>query len=133
MFDAMKISASGLSAETVRIDVVANNLANQDTAAAPGGAPYQSEFVQLLSLPANRQGVGQGVEVGAIGSQPTPAIVVHNPTSPYANNKGNVLYANVSVATQMVDLIQAESAYQANANAFTAEGGTYVKTFSLGA
>ena len=133
MFDALKISATGLGAETVRIDVVANNLANQNTMLTPGGGPYQSEFVQLLSLPANSQGVGQGVEVGGIYNQATPTVTVYDPTSPYANAKGQVLYPNVSVSTQMVDMIQAESAYQANANAFTAESSTYVKALSLGA
>ena len=133
MFDALNISATGLGAETVRLDVVANNLANQDTTTTPAGGPYQSEFVQLLSLPANRQGVGQGVEVGGIYNQATPTVAVYSPTNPAANAKGVVVYPNVNVASQMVDLIQAESAYQANANAFTAEGGTYVKALTLGA
>ncbi len=133
MFDALKISATGLSAETVRVDVVANNLANQDTTSTPAGGPYQSEFVQLLSLPADGQGVGQGVEVGGIYNQTTPTTAVYDPTNPAANANGDVLYPNVSVSSQMVDMIQAESAYQANANAFTAESDTYVKAFSLGA
>ncbi|MCL4522189.1 MAG: flagellar basal body rod protein FlgC [Firmicutes bacterium] len=133
MFDALHISATGLGAETVGIDVVANNLANQDTTATPAGGPYQTEFMQLVALPANKQGVGQGVEVGGIYNQTTPTVAVYDPTNPQANAQGNVLYPNVSVASQMVDMIQAESAYQANANAFSAETSTYVKAFTLGA
>jgi flagellar basal-body rod protein FlgC len=137
MFDAMKISATGLGAETVQLDVVANNLANQDTTATAGQTPYQSEFVQLLSLPpassGTGQGVGQGVEVAGIYSQTTPAVTVYDPGNPAANANGDVSYPNVSVASQMVDLIQAESAYQANANAFSAEGDSYVKALSMGA
>lgn len=133
MFDAMKISATGLSAETVVVDVVANNLANQDTTTTPTGGPYQSEFAELLSMPQDSQGVGQGVEVGGIYSSATPAVQVYDPTDPAANASGQVAYPNVSVSAQMVDLIQAESAYQANANAFTAESDTYVKALSMGA
>lgn len=133
MFDALHISSTGLSAESLRISVIAENLANQDTTATPAGGPYRRQFVQLMALPANAQGVGQGVEVQGIYQDPAPFISVHNPGAPGANAQGNVLYPNVNLSTEMVDLIQAESAYQANANAFQADKSLYLKAFSLGA
>lgn len=137
MFDALKISASGLTAESTRLGVIANNLANIDTTTTPQGGPYRREFVVLSALPASTQGpnrnIGQGVVVSAILQDQSPLKTVYDPTSPLANAQGNVLYPNVHLATEMVDMIDATSAYQANSSAFTADKTMALKALTLGA
>lgn len=135
MFDGMQISASGLTAESLRLSVTADNLANIDTTAGAGGQPYRRQFVLLAPrlAPASGPdaGVGQGVRVTAILPDLSPYKVVYDPQSPLANAQGNVLYPNVHLTTEMVDLIAASRAYQANVTAFNAAKAMDVKVLSL--
>lgn len=137
MLDALKIAATGLQAETMRLDAVANNLANIDTTVTPGGGPYRREMVVLNALPASTagasQGIGQGVEVQAIVPDPSPFKVVYDPTSPQANANGDVLYPNVQLPVEVVDMMQASRAYQADATAFTDAKLMDQKALNLGA
>lgn len=137
MFDAMHIAATGLTAESLRLGVIANNLANADTTATPNGGPYRREFVVLQATPpaahGPNRGVGQGVVVSAILPDMSPLKSVYNPTSPLANAQGNVLYPNVHLSVEMVDMIDASRAYQANSTAFTAAKSMDVKALTLGA
>jgi flagellar basal-body rod protein FlgC len=137
MFDAMQISSTALSAETVRLDLVANNLANATTTQTASGFPYQSESAVLSSLPAPTSGVnagvGQGVMVTAILSSQAPFPQTYDPTSPNANAQGYVLEPNVSLSSQMVNMAEASQAYQANANAFSADKNMVSKALTLGA
>jgi flagellar basal-body rod protein FlgC len=136
MFDGLSISSTGLIAESLRLSLVANNLANADTTVTPQGVPYQSEYAVFQSLPAApsgpNQGVGQGVMVNGIYQSQSPYQVVYDPTSPQANGQGNVLYPNVNLQTQMVDMIEASQAYQANVSAFNAAKTMDVKALSIG-
>ncbi|CAB1128007.1 flagellar component of cell-proximal portion of basal-body rod [Candidatus Hydrogenisulfobacillus filiaventi] len=135
MFDGMRISASALTAEAVRLAVTADNLANLDTTAGVGGQPYRRQFVVLAPRPAPAAGpdagVGQGVRVAAILPDLSPFKVVYDPASPLANAQGDVLYPNVHLTTEMVDLIAASRAYQANVTAFNAAKAMEVKVLSL--
>ena len=136
MFDAMQISASGLTAESLRLDVIANNLANADTTQTPQGGPYRSEFVVFSPISAPSSGpnanIGQGVVVSAILPDLSPFQVVYDPTNPQANAPGDVLYPNVNLATQMVDMVEASQAYQANSSAFTASKATVLQALNIG-
>lgn len=137
MFDGLNIAGSGLTAESLRLGVIANNLANIDTTVTPQGGPYRRHFVVMSSVPAPvagpDRGIGQGVVVSAILSDPSPLTVVYDPTNPAANGQGNVLYPNVRLATEMVDMVEASSAYQANATAFTGAKTMDIKALNLGA
>ncbi len=137
MFDAMQITSTALSAESVRLDLVANNLANATTTKTSSGFPYQSESAVLASLPAPNRGadagVGQGVVVSAILSSQAPFPETYDPSSPLANAQGYVAEPNVSLSAQMVDMAEASQAYQANANAFTADKNMVLKALTLGA
>lgn len=137
MFDALNISTTGLMASSLELSVVASNLANIDTTVTPGGGPYRREMVVLQSLPAASsgayQGVGQGVEVAAIMGDPSPFPLKYDPSSPLANASGYVAYPNVHLATEMVDMIVASRAYQADATAFQAAQSLDVKALTLGA
>jgi flagellar basal-body rod protein FlgC len=136
MFDGMKIASTGLVADSTWISVVANNLANADTTVTPQGGPYRSEYVTFQALSSSSvgssNGVGQGVMVAGIYQDQGPLTVVYDPTNPQANAQGDVLYPNVSLPTQMVDLIQASAAYQANVSAFNSAKAMDVEALTIG-
>jgi flagellar basal-body rod protein FlgC len=133
MFTGLSIPGSALTAETLRMSVIAENLANIDTTATPGGGPYRRQFVVLSARAGGPQGIGDGVEVAAVLPDPSPFKVVYDPQNPLADAQGNVLYPNVHLATEMVDLIAASRAYSANATAFNAVKSQAVKALSIGA
>ena len=142
MFDAMEVSASGLTAERMRMDVVAQNLANAQTTRGVDGQPYRRKEVVL----AERQGEGSfgaalagamtgsnpaGVEVAAIAEDQTPLKQVYDPSHPDADANGYVQMPNVDSVAEMVDLISAQRAYEANVTAMQAAKQMFAKTLEL--
>lgn len=115
------ISASGLSAERYRMEVLASNVANAFTTRTPGGGPYRRQDVVFESL--LRDGLagggpnapsGQGVRVVGVADDPTDFPRVFNPGHPDADGNGFVLMPNVSLPIEMVNLMTASRAYEAN-------------------
>jgi flagellar basal-body rod protein FlgC len=142
MFDAMEISASGLTAERMRMDVTAQNLANAQTTRGADGQPYRRKEVVL----AERQAPGsfgaalsgamstggpKGVEVAAITEDQTPLKRVYDPSHPDADADGYVQMPNVDAVAEMVDLISAQRAYEANVTAMQAAKQMFAKTLEL--
>lgn len=127
---SLDISASGLTAERLRMDLIANNLANAYSTRSARGGPYRRQLPVFAALeapgrpwPASRvsSGVpGMGVEVAAIVEDPSPPRLVYDPGHPDARPDGYVEYPNVDVVTEMVDMLAAERSYQANLAAFGA-------------
>lgn len=136
MFDGLNIASTGMVAESFRLSVVANNLANADTTVTAQGGPYRSEYVTFKSQPASASGpnpgVGQGVMVSGLYQDQSPFKVVYDPSNPQANAQGNVLYPNVNLQTQMVDMIEASQAYQANVSAFNSGKSMDLKALTIG-
>lgn len=141
MFDAIDISASGLTAERLRMDVTAENLANAQTTRTPEGGPYERKTVVLQQA----GGGFAGQLAGAIGGAAEPAGVeavrvvadkapvrrVYDPGHPDADAEGYVLMPNVNPVTEMVDLIDASRAYQANVTALQTSKSAFAKTIEL--
>lgn len=139
LFGALDTSASGLTATRLWMDVIANNLANADTTRTASGGPYQREELVLQERGASPGGplaasdasfggfaVDQGaagVQVSGIVADPTPPHLVYDPGNPDANAKGYVAMPNVNSVTEMVDMITATRAYEANVTAITAVKG----------
>lgn len=163
LFRSMEISASGLSAERLRMDVIANNLANANSTRATRGAdgrwqPYRRQsvlfaardaepFAALLrqataagTAPAASAGTaftapepaGRGVNVVGIVQDPRPFKLRYEPGHPDADARGYVFYPNVDVVTEMVDLITASRAYEANATAINAAKSMAVRALEIG-
>jgi flagellar basal-body rod protein FlgC len=139
-FDSLDISASGLTAERLRMDVTAENLANAQTTRGANGQPYQRQVVvlqQVGGFGATLQGamnggpVPGGVEVSGIVSDPTPDKLVYNPSSPDANAQGYVRMPNVNPVTEMTDLISESRSYEANVTAMQTAKTMYTKTLDL--
>jgi flagellar basal-body rod protein FlgC len=137
LFGALDISGSGMTAERLRMDTIANNLANANTTRTAAGGPYRREEVVLqavgstpglpggfsVDLPGVAGGTGGGVEVGGIVQDQTPFKQVYDPGNPDANKRGYVLMPNVNAVTEMTDMITATRAYEANATAVNAVKG----------
>ena len=105
-------TSSALNAEKVRMDVVAENIANAYTTRALDGKAYQRKTVAFEALLNTER--GGGVRIAEIGNDPTPGELVHNPQHPHADKDSMVRMPNVSVSTEMVDLLAASRAYEAN-------------------
>ncbi|GIW82462.1 MAG: flagellar basal-body rod protein FlgC [Gemmatales bacterium] len=122
LLPAMNISASGLSAERFRMEVVANNLANAFSTRTPQGGPYRRQDVVFASVLDERLTPGRnrpelrlgGVQVQGVVQDPSPLIPVFRPGHPDADADGFVLFPNVQLPLEMVDLITANRAFEAN-------------------
>lgn len=126
---ALDISASGLTAERMRADLISNNLANAYSTRSASGGPYRRQVAVFRAresrtpfMPYGAQAAPAlgGVEVAAIEEDPTPPRLVYDPAHPDARPDGYVEYPNVDVVTEIVDMLAAGRAYQANLAAFSA-------------
>ena len=132
IFTGMNISASGMTAQRLRTDVISQNIANANTTRTAEGGAYVRKNVVLtekvtfddsFGAVLNRAvgGVSNGVKVTAITKDTdTDMNIVYDPSHPDADENGYVTYPNVNVVTEMVDLIDATRSYEANATAFEA-------------
>ena len=123
LFDSMDISGSGLSAERLRMDVTANNLANAQTAG------YHRQDVVFREVLDGAQ--GKGVQAAQVVQDPTPNRRVYDPSSPDADKQGYVSTPNVNSVTEMVDLISASRGYEANVTAMQTAKSMFTKTLDI--
>lgn len=119
---ALRVSASGLSAERVRVNLASSNLANAETTRGPDGKPYQRLDPVLESVPfEERLGAAGpevvGVQVAQIAKDEGPGRRVYLPTHPDADPDGYVTLPNVNPIHEVVNLLSAQKAYDANATA----------------
>ena len=143
LFGAIDISGSGLAAERLRMDVTAENLANAQSTRGADGQPYRRKEVVLGEIAqggfgsqlATAMGRGGdragGVEVQAITQDQAPGKLVYDPGHPDANADGYVQMPNVDTVAEMVDLIGASRAYEANVTAMQAAKQMFTKTLDI--
>jgi flagellar basal-body rod protein FlgC len=144
MFGGMEISASALTAQRLRMNVTAENLANAQTTKGADGKPYRRKEVVLQEIPqggtfgsqlSSAMGGGNGraggVQVAGIVQDPTSGKLTYDPTNPDADAKGYVRMPNVDTVTEMTDLIDAQRSYEANVTAMQAAKQMFAKTLDL--
>ena len=143
IFNSMDISATGLTAQRLRLDTISNNIANASTTRTPQGGAYRrqrvvfsernsrSTFGSLLSKVTDKN-VARGVRVVAIEKDPTPLTSVYDPTHPDADTEGYVMMPNVNIITEMVDMISAARSYEANMTALDAAKSMISKALEIG-
>ena len=134
MFDALEVSASALTAERLRMDVTAENLANAQTTRTAAGGPYRRKEVVLAEAQGSFGAAlrsAAGVEVAQIAEDQTPLKQVYDPSHPDADANGYVQMPNVDPVAEMVDLISAQRAYEANVTAMQAAKQMFSKTLGL--
>jgi flagellar basal-body rod protein FlgC len=111
---ATAVAGSGLDAQSVRLRVIAENLANaHSTGKTPGSDPYQRKTV-VFSSEFDRALGAAGVEVKAIGNDTSDYVVEHDPSNPAADSNGNVKLPNVNMLIEMADMREASRGYEAN-------------------
>ncbi|ABY92981.1 MULTISPECIES: flagellar basal body rod protein FlgC [Thermoanaerobacter] len=143
LFSSMDISASGLTAERLRMDIIAQNIANVNTTRTVQGGPYRRKLVVLKEIqPDSFESIldkvkgkysGKGVEVVQIAEDDqTPLREVYDPGHPDADQNGYVEYPNVNIVSEMVDMISATRAYEANVTAFNASKAMFQKSLEIG-
>lgn len=138
----MAVSASALSAEKMRIDVISQNVANMNTTRTPEGGPYQRRrvvFSEILDESTARRFVripsrngGSGVQVSAIVRDETAPRMVHDPSHPDADPDGYVAMPNVDMVNEMVDLITASRAYETNVQVLNVTKSLATKALEIG-
>jgi flagellar basal-body rod protein FlgC len=143
-FKSMHISSSGLSAQQVRMNLLSANLANaQATRGGPGGGPYQRQDVILEAAPVSEnpfenlldeahQTPLSNVKVRQIHSDTKPPRLVYDPSHPDSNKDGYVAMPNVQVMSEMVNMIAATRAYEANTTALNNAKQMAVKALEIG-
>ena len=131
MFDAFAISGSGMTAERLRMDVIASNLANADSTQGANGQPYRRRMVVLQAGSPSFDQVLSGVKVAGIVDDQSPLRRVYDPSHPDADAQGYVTLPNVNPVTEMVDLITSSRGYEANVTAMNAAKQMFSKTFDI--
>ncbi len=119
-FSSFDISASGINAQRVRLDVIANNVANAETTRTAEGGPYRRQTVTFKAAYNDAVGnssVPEGVQVDSITEDPSDYRLVFDPGHPDADPKGYVKMPNVNIVEEMVDMVSATRAYEANITA----------------
>lgn len=150
LMSSLNISASGMSAQRTRMDIIAQNVANVNTTRDENGDPYVRKTVVFAERPvgnknfesylkAEAAGVsyknwtGTGVKITGIAEDHVTAMkVVYDPAHPDANEEGYVTLPNVNTVTEMTNLIDASRSYEANVTAFNATKNMMLKALELG-
>lgn len=118
LISGIDVTGSALNAQKTRLDIVAQNIANAQTTRTPNGGPYQRQVISFETELIRRQGgtgaALQSVKVAAVGTDRTAGQQVYNPQHPDAGADGLVTMPNVNLSYEMVDLITASRAYEAN-------------------
>lgn len=144
-FNSMRISASGLSAERLRMDTIASNIANIRTTRAKVDengkyipyrrkiAVFQSSLQKVLNKNTGKmEGNVNGVKAQRIAEDESDFRSVYDPSHPDADKDGYVLMPNVNILDEMADMIAATRAYEANVTAISSEKSMFLKALEIG-
>ena len=125
LLGSMRISASGMSAERFRMDVISSNIANSGSVGVNGADPYRRREVEVT-------GGDDGVQVTGIVEDDRPFAKVSDPGNPNADADGFVTESNVQPIEEMVDMMGATRAYEANIAAFNSAKGMIKDALNIG-
>jgi flagellar basal-body rod protein FlgC len=143
-FSALDISASGLTAERLRMDTISQNIANVNTTRGEDGGPYRRKvtlfeervsdglFDGYLRSAYKGDSIGNGVRVARVLEDETPFKTVYDPGHPDADADGYVSMPNVEVVTEMVNMISATRSYEANVTAISTTKSIAMKALEIG-
>lgn len=127
MFDSMRASASGMTAHRLWMDVISSNLANADSTRTAEGGPFRRQMVVL-----GTDEDEAGVRVEQVQRDPSPLKIVYDPGHPDADATGYVQYPNVEPVREMVDMLNASRAFEANAVAMTTSKNMLLRALEIG-
>lgn len=129
--DTIGVSASGMDAQSQRLRIVAENLANQDTTGStPGAEPYRRKTITFSEHVDDETGAS-GVEVQSVGRDMSDFQTRYDPSHPAADAEGYVKVANVDSMTEIMDMREAERSYEANLNTMQSTRTMLSRTIDL--
>jgi flagellar basal-body rod protein FlgC len=131
LFNIFNISGSAMTAQAQRLNAVASNLANVDSATGPDGKPYRAKQVVFEATPMGAQG-GVGVKVSSVVEDASPMKMQYDPKHPMANAQGYVEMPNVNPVEEMVNMISASRSYQNNVEVLNTSKSLLAKTLGIG-
>lgn len=141
IFKAFEISTSGLTAEKLKLDTISSNIANSGTTRTEDGGAYKRKIAvfkenlhkEIDINSGKRSLVTKGVKVhSVIEDEETPMKMIYDPSHPDANDEGYVEMPNVNILNEMVDMIAATRAYEANVTALNASKAMFLKALEIG-
>lgn len=132
LMNVFDIAGSALTAQSQRLNVVASNLANADSAVSANGTPYRAKQVVFAAQTLTKGMEGMGVRVTSVVDDPSPPRLVYDPKSPLADAKGYVTMPNVNIVEEMTNMISASRAYQTNVDMMNTAKSLMIKTLALG-
>lgn len=138
LINSLGISASGLTAERLRMDLISGNIANINTTRTAEGGPYRRRvavFAEQLEQALRRGSSipqGKGVQVVGIMEDSSPPKLVYDPSHPDADEEGYVHLPNINIVNEMVDMITATRSYEANVTALNAGKSMALKALEIG-
>lgn len=141
-FSSMRVSASGLDAQTKRMNTISSNIANSETTQTEEGGPYKRKDAVFAAV-TDRESFGeilankmdedvQGVVVLEVVQDQTPPRMVYNPSHPHANADGYVAMPNVNPVEEMANMISAQRSYEANITALNSAKNMAAKALEIG-
>jgi flagellar basal-body rod protein FlgC len=133
MLNVFSIAGSALTAQSVRLNTTASNMANADSVIAEDGQPYKAK--QVVFAARQVQGAGRdavGVQVTQVVESAAPMRLIYEPSNPAANAEGYVEMPNVNVVEEMVNMISASRSYQNNAEVMTTAKTLLQRTLQIG-
>ncbi len=142
-FKSINVSASGLTAERLRMDVISKNIANVNTTRTASGSPYRRQmpifkertgdsFEDVLKKAQGAYVGGDGVEVTQVAEDQSDFKRVYNPGHPDSDDEGYLLMPNVDVVSEMVNLISATRGYESNITSLNASKSMAMKALEIG-
>lgn len=142
LLDSMDIGATGLKAQQIRMNVIANNIANIDTTRTPQGGPYKRKDVVFATSDSNEQiflvsddntsSLPKGVKVIDIATDRNPTKLLYRPDHPDADSQGYVAVPNIDAVVEMINMISATRAYEANLNMISSARNMLMRTLEIG-
>ncbi|WP_291994526.1 flagellar basal body rod protein FlgC [Candidatus Accumulibacter sp. ACC003] len=131
LFNALHVAGSAVTAQAMRLNVVASNLANADSVVGSDGQPYRAKQVVFAATPMG-SAAAQGVRVAQVVEDASPGRMLYDPRNPAADERGYVTMPNVSVVDEMTNMISASRAYQTNVEVMNTAKQLLLKTLTLG-
>lgn len=133
LFNVFQVSSSAMTAQAMRLNTTASNLANADSVISSDGKPYRSKQVVFEATPMGGLGdVSKGVRVRQVVEDASPPRMVYDPKNPAADEKGYVAFPNVNVVEEMTNMISASRSYQTNVEVMNTAKTMLLRTLSIG-
>lgn len=131
IFSMFHVAGSALTAQSVRLNAVASNMANADSITSADGTPYRAKQVVFEAVPMGNESA-QGVRVKQVVESAAPPRVIYDPKNPAANADGYVSMPNVDAVEEMVNMISASRSYQSNADVMNTAKTLLTRTLAMG-